>query len=163
MARVDSQQPLLPSLLDRLTDDETDVSTEPAWAQSQNVSSFKATVCRDLEWLLNTRQARVTWPGEWDEAFRSVLTVGLPDFSAASPESNEDREKFRQAVERCIQAFEPRLRQVQVTLRAPTSYYDKKIHLVVDAMLWLEPNPEPVTFDTVVRSSNGQCDVRSRG
>lgn len=161
MPRVDSQQPLLPSLLDRLIDFEPDVSTEPAWSRSQGIRQLKDSVKRDLESLLNTRQARGDLPAGFAEAAQSILTYGLPDLTSSSIVSIEDRERLRQALEDAIRRFEPRLTSVRVMLRDSQSDADRTLRMTVDALLRLDPDPEPVTFDTLVQPATGHCEVQS--
>lgn len=162
MAPVDSQQRLLPSLLDRLIDDDPKVSTEPEWKQSQTLAEYKQSLCRDLEALLNTRRTLVDIPDELPHISHSMLTVGLPDFANFSPDSADDRERFRLAVQRCIEVFEPRIRQVRVTMRDRIDASDRALHLIIEGLLWIEPNPEPVTFDTEIHAGTNKYEVRPR-
>ena len=92
MSRVSPTQPLLPSILDRLIDQEPDVTTEPQWRQAQTLSEFRFCVLRDVESLLNARPARYHLPEAFREAAQSVLTYGLPDFTAVEIGSRGQRE-----------------------------------------------------------------------
>ena len=162
MPRVDSQKPLLPSILDRLIDNEPDVSTEPQWARSQTLRDFEQGVLRDVEAMLNTRQSRSALPEDFKEVSRSVLTFGLPDLTSTGMGSLEDCEHLRRAVELALSQFEPRIRQVSVRVREPDSATDRTLRLVIEGMLWVEPDPIPIAFDTVVQPQSGQCQVESR-
>ena len=74
-----------PSILDRLLDDEPEVTREPLHQHFQGVRQLKRAVTRDLEALLNTRQEQLTaLPVACSEVQRSLLTYGLPDFTALS-------------------------------------------------------------------------------
>jgi len=55
MAKIKAEQPLVPSVLDRLLDDDPGVSREPARNRHQVLRELKQAVRRDLENLLNTR------------------------------------------------------------------------------------------------------------
>ena len=79
MAQVDSKQPLLPSMLDRLIDPE---SAGTAWRRGYGIHQMIDAVRRDLEDLLNTRQSHQGMPEEFVELQRSIATYGLPDFSS---------------------------------------------------------------------------------
>lgn len=162
MPRVDSQKPLLPSVLDRLMDNEPDVSTEPQWARAQSLRQFELGVLRDVEAMLNTRQSRPTLPGEFKEVSQSVLTFGLPDLSGSGVGSNDDCEQLRRAVELALSRFEPRLRQVSVRIRERQNDNERTLRMVIDAMLMVDPDPQPITFDTVVQPLSGQCKIESR-
>jgi type VI secretion system protein ImpF len=161
MSRVGSQQPLVPSLLDRLIDEEPDVSTEPAWRQSQNLREYRSGVLRDVENLLNTRPVRFQMPAESCEIARSVLTYGMPDFISAGVGSLEEREQLRRNVEITVRRFEPRLREVRVVLHRQENEFDRTLRMTIHAMLWVEPEPQPIAFDTVVQPSSGTCKVES--
>ena len=107
MPHVDSQKPLLPSLLDRLIDNEPDVSTEPQWQRAQSLRQFELGVLRDVEAMLNTRQSRPAMGEEFKELLQSVLTFGLPDLTA-----NGRRQQRRR------RTVAPRRRNSDRTLRA---------------------------------------------
>src|SRR5258708_3280685 len=108
MAKIAADQLLLPSLLDRLLDDEPELSREAGKSRHQVLREMKQSVRRDLENLLNTRRRCVPPPGELKELGQSLATYGLPDFTSASMTSPEGREAFRQTVEAAIRACEPR-------------------------------------------------------
>ena len=162
MPRVDSQKPLLPSVLDRLMDNEPDVSTEPQWARAQSLRQFELGVLRDVEAMLNTRQTRPALPGEFKEVSQSVLTFGLPDLSATGVGSDDDCEQLRRAVELALSRFEPRIRQVSVRIRERENPNDRTLRMVIDGLLWVEPDPQPITFDTLVQPLSGQCKIEAR-
>jgi type VI secretion system protein ImpF len=150
MVRADSHMPLLASLIDRLIDDDPTVSTEPAWRQSIGLRSYQASVVRDLENLLNCRQLRPELIDDGGELAVSTLTYGLPEFSSLGTGSPTERETLRRSFEDAIVRFEPRLRQVRVQLHEPSGPSDRTLKLTIDALLWVDPNPVPITFDTVV-------------
>jgi type VI secretion system protein ImpF len=79
MKRISSDQPLLPSILDRLLDDDPAIQTEPPTGRAQRLRELKQSVRRDLEWLLNTRPRGLLGGGKWPELSRSILNYGLPD------------------------------------------------------------------------------------
>ena len=159
MSRGPSQQPLLPSVLDRLIDHEPDVSTEPAWAQSQSLNDYQMSVLRDVENLLNARPMRTNLPEGLSEASRSVLTFGMPDFTTMGASGIEEREQLRRAVERTVQRFEPRLRNIRAVLHEAESRFDRTLRLTIEALLWVDPEPIPISFDTLVQPASGTCKV----
>ena len=158
-----SSDPLLPSIVDRLLDDEPDVSTEPSWSWTQDLRGLRQSLARDLEALLNTRQTRPDLAREASgvEIAQSVLTYGLPDLSSAAAASPEACESLRWAVEEAIRRFEPRLLEVRVQLQQPENSFDRKLRLVVEAWLAMDPDPVPVVFDTEVEPSAGVYKVKA--
>lgn len=150
----------MPSILDRLIDHEPGVSTEPASRHIQSLSEYRQGVLRDIENLLNSRQQYSQLPPGCPELLQSMLTYGLPDFTSAGVGSAEEQEQLRHAVELSIRRFEPRLRHVRVTLHHPEDQFERSLRLTIDALLMVEPNPEPIMFDTVVQPSSGTCKVQ---
>ena len=81
------------------------------------VNEMRAEVSRDLELLLNTRsEAARALPDIFKECRSSSLTFGIPDFSAYSLLSPQDRERIKRALEQAIALHEGRLTRVRVTL-----------------------------------------------
>ena len=160
MPTSNSQQPLLPSLLDRLIDAEPDQTSEPLWRGSYRLDELQEHVRRDLEYILNTRHGRmdlVTQPGE---LAISTLSYGLPDFTGIIGGGIETHERIRATVERAVRDFEPRLINVVVVVRDRDFEFDRNIRLTIQATLCVDPIMELVTFDTTVEASSGTCEVR---
>lgn len=156
MARIDSDVNIVPSILDRLLDDEPEISTEPASTRIKNLRSLERSVARDLEALLNSRQETLQeLPSEFKEVSRSLLTYGLPDFTSFSLLTQEDRLRIRRSVEDAINRFEPRLLRVRVALESPREH-DRGLRFRIDAFLRVDPSPEPVTFDAVLQMNTQQ-------
>lgn len=158
-----TSDPLLPSIVDRLLDDEPDVSTEPAWSWAQDTRALRQSVARDLEALLNTRQTAPELMRDSPDAeiSQSVLTYGLPDLTSTGTASQEACEGLRWSVEEAVRRFEPRLFDVRVTLQDPETSYDRKLRLVVEAWLAMDPEPLPVVFDTEVEPAAGIYTVKT--
>jgi type VI secretion system protein ImpF len=151
MPRFDNELSILPSVLDRLLDDEPGTEREPIPNRFQNLRELKKAVTRDLEDLLNTRQEMLEeLPSEFAEVSRSLVSYGLPDFTSFSLLSKHDRNRIRRAVEQAIANFEPRLARVNVTLEPPRDN-DRAVRFHIEALLRLEPAPELVTFDAVLQ------------
>jgi type VI secretion system protein ImpF len=154
VARLDNEVRMVPSILDRLVDDDPSAKTaEPISKRSQNVREMRRAVARDLEALLNTRQEVLhELPAEFTETNRSLVTYGLPDFSSFDLLSVSDRNRIRRALEQAIATFEPRLGRVRAVLETPREH-DRAIRFRVEALLRVDPTPEAVTFDAVLRLS----------
>jgi type VI secretion system protein ImpF len=159
MPNSDSQKPLLPSLLDRLIDAEPDQSSEPLWRGSYRLDELREHVRRDLEYLLNTRHGRADLIARQSELSVSTLSYGLPDFTGIIGGGLQTREQLRAVVERAVRDFEPRLQNIQVIVREAEYEYDRNIRLTIQAVLWVEPIMELVTFDTTVEAVSGTCEV----
>src|SRR6266511_2213595 len=162
MLRVDHEASLLPSILDRLLDDQPEVSREPNLDRFQNLRQLKKAVTRDLEALLNSRrELQDEPPPEFAEVRRSLMTYGLPDFTAFSLLTPHDSNRIRRAVEQVIAMFEPRLDRVRVTLQS-TGQHEQTLRFHIEALLRVEPAPEPVTFDAILQLHTKQYVVRGQ-
>jgi type VI secretion system protein ImpF len=160
MNRYDNNTRIIPSVLDRLIDEEPDRVFEAPTSRSDNIDDLKQSVRRDLEWLLNTRQDAAGVHSGLKELTHSLATYGLPDFSAFSVKNPSDHVRMQKILEKAINSFEPRLESVRVTL-VPVRDLEQKLRFRIDARLRVEPAPEPVTFDTVLQAVSNQYTVRA--
>ncbi|HEX8558029.1 MAG TPA: type VI secretion system baseplate subunit TssE [Pyrinomonadaceae bacterium] len=171
MPRSDNEVRVTPSVLDRLLDYEPEVSSEPAPSRAKSLRQMKESVRRDLQWLLNSRQSSSLLLGgagadgpltaEAERELRnSLVCFGLPDFSSASILSTLDQNRVKRALEVAVATFEPRLRDVVVTL-LPARETERALRFRIDARLRVEPAPEPVTFDTVLNIHNGEYRIEA--
>lgn len=159
MPDVRSDQPLVPSVLDRLVDFEPDVKSEPYRSRNQLLREMKQSVRRDLQNLLNTRVRCVPWPPGLTEVKQSLVNYGIPDLSAASLGSDKERQEFCQVLKSIILQYERRLRRLDVHLtEAETS--DRTLRFQIEAVLQVEPAPEPITFDSSLSLSTGAFEVK---
>ena len=162
MARADFNVNIVPSVLDRLLDNEPQVSKEPASSRTQNLRTLEGAVARDVEALLNSRQETLEeLPSEFVEVNRSLVTYGLPDLTSLSLLSQDDRNRIRRAVEQAINIFEPRLQRVRVALETAREN-DRGLRFRIDALLRVDPVPKPVTFDALLQLSTQQYAIRSQ-
>jgi|SRR5579875_432453 type VI secretion system protein ImpF len=145
------------SILDRLIDYEPDHHLENPLSRSQSVRMLRAAVRRDLEWLLNTR--RIADPPDEDlkEATRSVYAYGLPDLSTLTMEAAGDRNRILRQITAAIATFEPRLANVRLSLVERPDASRNAVRLRIEAMLRMDPAPEPISFDTVIELKSGKC------
>ncbi len=150
MARPAAHQKLVISILDRMIDQEPGGLPSSQAESSRELALIKASVKRDLEWLLNSKQPLLDPPADLRHIRRSLLTFGLPDFTASSLSSTKDQDALRRAIEEAVRRFEPRLADVTVRLEAGREF-DRSLRFRIDGMLQVDPEPEPVTFDSVLQ------------
>jgi type VI secretion system protein ImpF len=158
MARPD-ELIVTPSVLDRLIDLEPRQAEDSPSTRAQSVRRLRMAVRRDLEWLLNTRRNPDAAPESLAELSQSVYNYGLPDFSAVSLNSPKDRDWLLIEVERTVALFEPRLKDVRVTL-SETEGLQRTLHFQIEGMLQMDPAPEQVSFDTILQLTNGEYQIR---
>jgi type VI secretion system protein ImpF len=148
-----------PSLLDRLLDQDPKSSRDAVQSRGETVRELKRAVQRDLEILLNSRNPYADLPGAFVEASQSVLTYGLPDFSALNVMNPADQNRLRQMIETTIRTFEPRLVGVTASLQ-PAPDNERSLFLRLDARLVMDPAPEAVSFDIVMPMTTLKYEVK---
>ena len=94
MSRADPDLAVTVSLLDRLIDLNPEQTTDPPANRSQSVRQLKASLRRDLEWLLNSRRTPDAVPATYEELFRSLYNYGLPDVTSMGFNSPRDRQRL---------------------------------------------------------------------
>ena len=160
MTRIRPDQPLIPSVLDRLLDYEPDVARDPPKARHHLLRELRASVRRDLEQLLNTRRRASETPPHLKELVPSLAHYGLPDFHTLNLADDVVREELRQSIERLIRTYEPRFKTVRVELLENIEKLDFTLRFRVHALLHAEPAPEPVTFDSALEPTTGQFQLK---
>ena len=161
MPRPDPDLTVTQSLLDRLIDRDPKAASDAPISRAQSVRLLKASVRRDLEWLLNSRRNPEAAPESMAELSRSVYNYGLPDFSAMSVNSPKDRDRLLLELENTVALFEPRLKDVRVSLvETGDAGPMRTLHFQIEGMLQMDPAPEQVSFDTVLQLTSGEYQIR---
>jgi type VI secretion system protein ImpF len=161
MTAIRQDQLLVPSVLDRLIDQDPDVSQEPARNHNQLLRDLKSAVRRDLECLLNTRVRCVLYAAELKELNQSLVNYGIRDLTGLAVSAPKEREEFRRGIEAVILQFEPRLKNLSVQLVDPRETAERTIRFHIEAVLQAEPAPEPIAFDSTVRLTTGTFEVKA--
>jgi type VI secretion system protein ImpF len=158
VARSDHDVRVDPSVLDRLIDDDPKASHDAFVSPRQSEDRYRQSVMRDLEVLLNTRDPFFDLSADFVEVKNSGLCYGLPDFTNLKVGNPGDQQRLRQLVETALRRFEPRLKQVAVTVSTARDA-DRSVHLRIDATLDISPAPEPVSFDIALPVSSRRYQV----
>lgn len=158
MAAVDPKKPVIASLLDRLIDDRPDLKSEGRF--TPQLSDLRQSVRRDLENLLNSRVSVCSLPPELTELPQSVVGFGIPDISGADLGTERKRKEFLRSVQVAIRQFEPRFKSVRVHLLQSEEYVDRTLRFRIDAVMYADPLPETVVFDSSFEPSSGQFRVK---
>jgi type VI secretion system protein ImpF len=159
MARTLGDITVTLSVLDRLIDREPTSQSEAPLTRSQSVRLLKAAVQRDLEWLLNTRRIFEEPDESLKETNRSAYVYGLPDFSQYTMASAADQAKLLRQILATIKMFEPRLANVRLVPVENAENGIQQLRLRIEAMLLMDPSPEPVSFDTVIGLKTGNAKI----
>lgn len=141
-------QRVRPSILDRLIDDRPDLTTESGNRQHAGIKDLRESVRRDLEHLLNTRHRALSVPeGPLD---LSLMNYGLPDLQTINFVSSEGRIAFCHLLEQQILSFEPRFKSVRVTMLAREREHEQTVRFRIEALMFADPAPEEIVFDTAL-------------
>lgn len=163
MARVDLDQPLLLSVLDRLMDANPEAQRDPPKSRGQHLADMRRAVRRDLEALLNTRQRCISWPTDLQELDRSLLSYGVRDFASTSLGTSAQREAFCRDIEDVIRRSEPRFVTVSVTLLENSDEVDRTMRFRIEALMYADPAPEPLVFDSFVDPAAREIKIADGG
>lgn len=160
MPEIRDDKPLVPSILDRLLDDEPERREEHPKSRHQILRELKESIRRDLHNLLNTRWRCSAWPPGLDELECSLVNYGMPEFSGNNVWST-DPEEFRQLLERVIRRYEPRFKTVKVSLLKNTDRSDRSLRFRIDVLVNAQPAPEPLVFDSTLEPTDCTFAVES--
>jgi len=160
MARWEPEQTVTQSVLERLIDRDPKSGSEGAPTRAQSVRLLRASVRRDLEWLLNTRRTPAPADETYPEVARSVYNYGLPDLNALNWESSRDRTRLARAVQESLNIFEPRLRGIKVVPLEPVAGAPHIMRFQIEGLLEMDPAPELIVFDTTLQLSSGEYQVK---
>lgn len=154
-----AQRAQLP-LLDRLIDDAPDKERDPPLSAPEAIAIVRRSVRRDIEALLNTRRRWRSWDEGYHELAVSPVAYGISDFAAGAFNDPAQRDRLRTQIENMIRRFEPRLAQVRVVLLDGDNTLDSTLRLRIEALLRVEPAPEPIAFDTLVDAATAEVQVK---
>jgi type VI secretion system protein ImpF len=160
MPRWEPEHIVEQSVLERLIDREPRESQEMAPTRAQSVRQLKASLRRDLDWLLNSRRTPEAAGPEYQELERSVFNYGLPDLTSLSWQSARDRQRLSRIIENALQIFEPRLRGIRVIPIGELSGTQFVLRFQIEGMLQMSPAPEHISFDTVLQLASGEYQVK---
>lgn len=158
--RVGPDLAVTQSLLERLIDNDPKAAADSPVSRAQSVKVLKASVRRDLEWLLNTRRTPDPAPDSMKELSQSLFNYGLPDFSSFSVSSPRDRDYLLLELERALAIFEPRLKDVRVSLVEAPVGYTRMLRFQIEGLLQMDPVAERISFDTLLQLNSGEYQVR---
>jgi type VI secretion system protein ImpF len=152
---------LQPSLLDRLTDDETDKSVEARDRRVIDIRRLREIVQRDLAWLLNTQNAE-SWiePERHPHAARSVLNFGIGDLSGSFA-TGDRAAAIRQSIQQAIETFEPRLRRGSVQIDLTSQMVERGVIVTFEirAEMWAHPVPMELYLRSEIDVTTGDVKI----
>ncbi len=162
MAELTHKERLLPSLLDRLTDDRPSVREESRHHRAGSISNLRSSVLRDLEWLLNTVNLESVVSLEaCPEVRDTVLNYGMPGLSGNTI-NTADRNAIRKLIKDAIATFEPRILKntLRVSLIEDAELLNPHaIAFQIEGTMWGRPMPEALFLRTELDLELGDVKV----
>ncbi|RON08081.1 type VI secretion system lysozyme [Pseudomonas brassicacearum] len=151
---------LQPSLLDRLTDDDPSNLKESADKRVLSLTQLKASVLRDLAWLLNTTSLLGADETLHTPAGTSVVNFGLPALAGNSA-SNVDIAALEALIHQAIATFEPRILRhtLRVRARASAEMNHNALSFEIEGDLWAQPVPLRLMLQTDLDLESGHVRV----
>lgn len=145
------------SVFDRLLAEPNDGSE--GLTLTYSLEQLRHAVARDVEALLNSRAAL-----DFDEmtdfphARRSVVCFGIRDFVGRVLSNSEEQRHIGASLSHAIEAFEPRLRQVEIEFHGRPGAMSS-LMFTIRALLIAHPTTEPVAFDATMQPSLSRFSV----
>jgi type VI secretion system protein ImpF len=143
--RIARSNRLTPSLLDRLTDHRPQTQRETINTQGMSKRDYRASVLRDISWLLNTTNADSSLAfDEFTYAKKSVLNFGVVALSGQYL-VDDDRNMIASSITQTLLDYEPRI--IPKSLRVNALPMDdgyaarNQLSLEIKGQLWAEPYP----------------------
>ena len=146
------------SLLDRLIDVAPRERRELRPLRIMDRPDIRASVARNLGWLLNTRTPLSA--GEFDTRELTVIDYGVPDFGEGTPENLKDQKQRAARTEKAIRAFEPRLQDVNVSIEIEMDS-ERSLRMIIEAVMVADDVREPVSFMTIYDSTTGKMEINA--
>lgn len=148
--RVDKDKNLRPSILDRLIDNDPTSPQDTEKSRHSKLKDLRNAVRRDLEHLLNTRYRVIAPPEHLIEVNESFINYGMPDLATVNMIDIKRKNEFIKNVEFIIRTFEPRFKTVRVQYLDNPDKTDRTLRFRIDALMYADPAPEEVVFDSVL-------------
>jgi len=97
-------------------------------------------------------------PDTLEEVNRSLAVYGLPDLVGLDIDNPNEQSELIKAIENALAIFDPRFTNPKIILE-PISSVDRVLKFRIEATLDIEPTPEPVVFDTVLKMGSSDFSV----
>lgn len=153
------QEPLQPSLLDRLIDDEPGKRRESHDKRVISMSRLRQSVLRDLAWLLNTTHlASAEVLDDYPSVARSVLNYGVSELSGQLV-SSLDTSQMERALHQAIIDFEPRIlpQSLRIRMLRETALEShNRLVFEIEGQLWAVPAPSHLLLRTEIDLDEGE-------
>ncbi|AYA40065.1 GPW/gp25 family protein [Xenorhabdus nematophila] len=162
--RITAKDRMQPSLLDKLTDNESDKKHETTNNYLLSHSALRQTVLRDLQWLLNSINSESEQDlSAFPEISRSVYNFGLAP-TAGKCISEIEWEDIQHRIITAIRIFEPRIMpdglEVNCISDANELILYNTLPIEIKGFLWCIPWPLEFLFHSHIDLENGYFTIK---
>ena len=112
--------------------------------------------------MLNTRQRLVQPPDGAREGSRSILDFGLPAARGTNLATPAGRKELGRAIEAAIQCYEPRLKDLHVSVEPGGTPLDP-LKVAIDAALAVGLGTEPIHVEASLAARSGRVSLQEGG
>jgi type VI secretion system protein ImpF len=154
LARAKAEYLVTQSLIDRLVQQEQWPET-----RSSSINMYREGLKRDLEWLLNTRQPVMPELESYPAVSSSIFNFGFPDIHSFDGSAGKEQNALTLSLEKCIQAFEPRIKHPHVSLTR-SDILSRSLRFHIEGQVFYENMDEEIKFDTVLELISGEYEVK---
>ena len=163
MAELTPQERLQPALLDRLTDEEPDVTQEVRERRVLSKAKLRQAVLRDLAWLFNATRFEAGGDlANTPDVRRSVINYGLPALSGKAA-SSIDVTDLEKSIRQSILDYEPRILphtlHVRALLQESQLDHHNVIGVQIQGQLWAQPVPLELLVRTEIVLETGKVEI----
>lgn len=144
----DRDRRVLPSILDRLLDDDPDQPLDPPRSADQLHRALRDAIRRDVEAFFNTRRSAVPMLEEFEDLEGTILDYGVPDFVGKNLASPRRRQEFLRELEALLRRHEPRFKTLSVVPLGNADTAQRSLRFRIDAVVFAEPAPENLQFNS---------------
>lgn len=137
-----------PTVFDRLLDFDPDKPDEVQIGHREQLRRHRESIRRDLETLLNTQQPPQRLADGLPEIPTSLVQFGSTGFHGLMLATREQHVSLAKSLQNLIATFEPRLRNVKVSLADDRSRKARTLALKISAETRFADVDEPLAFDT---------------
>ena len=159
MAEIGARDRLLPSLLDRLTNDTPTARQEANSSRTWTLRQAHQAVVRDLAWLLNAHcRPESDNLQEFPEVFKSTLNYGLPDLCGVTV-SGLSPQRLQRMIADAIIRFEPRIIKSTLIVQMVSNEQNRGNSIVIEikGQIWASPAPDALYLRSEVDLESGSC------
>lgn len=160
MADANDKRPVLASLLDRVTDEDPDREQEVPASGRKLERQLREAIRRDIENILNTRQRSVPLPKELTNLPGTIADYGVPDFMGQTLSADRRRKQFLRRLTDCILRQEPRFKSLEIEPIGAVDQAERSFPFRIHAVVFAEPAPESVTFDSRIEVASRSFSIR---